>query len=176
MTDVTAASQLSAFLRGKGKDNYVRAARATSFSDLRSSPSVLLGLNNEWIIRLGADLHFRFHKESNVGLRWIEDTSNPGNKNWRVDLSETYEQFNCDYALISRILDRTIGRWIISMAGLTDLGTVTASEMTTDPKLMAALLLALPRGWERKNLQIVLAVKVIEGNPGVPQVVGMYSW
>jgi hypothetical protein len=177
MTDVSAANDLAAYLRRKGKDSVVRPAHGTSLSDLRSNPVVLLGSHdNEWASRLGAGLHFRFRREADIGKKWIEDASNPANRNWAVDTSARYEQVDSDYALISRVLDPSTGQWWIGIAGLTGLGTQVAHQVAIDPKTMAAISASLPRDWERKNVQIVLAVKIIQGSPGAAQVVGTYSW
>jgi hypothetical protein len=138
---------------------------------------VLLGSHdNEWASRLGAGLHFRFRREADIGKKWIEDASNPANRNWAVDTSARYEQVDSDYALISRVLDPSTGQWWIGIAGLTGLGTQVAHQVAIDPKTMAAISASLPRDWERKNVQIVLAVKIIQGSPGAAQVVGTYSW
>ena len=177
MADVNSASALSAFLQRKGKESVVRSARDATLSDLRSAPAVLLGsYNNDWVVKLGADLHFRFRRESEFGLRWIEDSANPQSRNWAMDLSVPYGQVNEDYVLISRVMDQTEGRWLIVIGGLTGLGTSTACEIVTDPNAMASLSAHLPRNWASKNLQVVLAVKLVQGSPGAPRVVGAYSW
>jgi hypothetical protein len=177
MTDVTAANAVSSFLRRKGKDSLVRPAQGTSLSDLRSSPAVLLGsFQNEWATRLGTDLHYRFRKESDLGVRWIEDKNSPEKRTWFVDLSAPYDQVNSDYALISRVQDRTTGQWWIGIAGLTGLGTLGADQMVLDSKAMAAIAPRLPKDWEHANLQIVLAINMVEGSPGASDVVAIYSW
>ncbi len=177
MTDVTTANAVATLLRLKGKDSVVRAAQGTNLSDLRANPSVLVGsFHNEWAVRLGADLHFRFEKESDIGLRWIEDKSNPNDKKWAVDLSAPYDQVHSDYALISRIQDPATGQWWIGVAGLTGLGTLAAHQMVIDPKAMTMLASSLPKDWEHKNLQVVLAVTMIQGSPGGSRVVTTYAW
>lgn len=177
MTDVSAANDLASYLRRKGKDSIVHPAHGTSLSDLRSNPVVIIGIwDNEWASRLGADLRFRFHRESETGKRWIEDASNPANRSWALDMSVPYEQVDSDYGLISRVLDPSTGQWWIGIAGSTGLGTLAALQTVTDPKAVAAISSSLPKGWERKNLQIVLATKVVQGSPGASRVVATYSW
>ena len=177
MTDVSAASSLSSFLQRRGRESVVRPARGASLADLRLAPAVLLGsYNNDWVVRLGDALHFRFRRESEVGLRWIEDGANPASRNWAVDLSAPYGQVNADYALIARVLDQTTGRWLIVIGGLTGFGTSAACEMAMDPKAMVSLGARLPKDWASKNLQVVLAVKLVQGSPGVSQVVATRSW
>jgi hypothetical protein len=55
-------------------------------------------------------------------------------------------------------------------------GTLAAQQMLLDPQAMNALNSRLPKDWDRKNLQIVLAVKEVQGSPGAAQVVTVYSW
>jgi hypothetical protein len=177
MTDVTAANALADFLRGRGKDSIVRPAHGTSLSDLRANSAILLGsFHNEWATRLGSDLRYHFDKESDIGLRWIEDKNTPGNKTWSLDLSAPYEQVKNDYALISRVLDPTTGQWWIGIAGLTGLGTLAADRIVIDPKQMNDIGSRLPKGWEHKNLQVVVAIRIVEGSPGNSQVIATYSW
>ena len=177
ITDVNAANDLASFLRGKRKDSVMRPSRGTNLSDLRSSPAVIFGnFDNEWANRLGTDLHFRFRREAELGKRWIENTSNPTNRDWALDMSDSYEQVNSDYALISRVLDPTTGQWWIGIAGLTGLGTQIAHQMLIDPKAMAAVSSGFPKNWERNNLQVVIAIKMVHGSPGASQVVASYFW
>jgi hypothetical protein len=177
VADVNGASALSSFLQRKGKESLIRPANGASLSDLRSAPAVLLGsYYNDWVIRLGGNLHFRFRRESELGLRWIEDSANPQSRNWAMDLSAPYGQVNEDYALISRVLDPSTGRWLITIGGLTGSATTAACEIVADPNAMASLGAHLPKNWASKNLQVVLAVKLVQGSPGASQVIATYSW
>jgi hypothetical protein len=177
VADVNGASVLSSFLQRKGKGSIIRPANGANLSDLRSAPAVLLGsYYNDWVIRLGDNLHFRFRRESENGLRWIEDSANPQGRSWAMDLSAPYGQVNEDYALISRVLDPSAGRWLITIGGLTGSGTSAACEIVTDPNGMASLGAHLPKNWASKNLQAVLAVKLVQGSPGASRVVATYSW
>jgi len=175
--DVNGAAFLSSFLQRKGKESAVRPSFGASLSDLRSAPAVLLGAYyNDWAMRLGESLPFRFRRESPVGLRWIEDRAHSENKTWAMDFSAPYAQVNEDYALISRVLDQTTGRWLIVIGGLTGSGTTAACEFLTDPTAMEALGGRLPRNWGSKNLQMVLGVKLVQGNHGASQVIATKSW
>lgn len=177
MTDVTAATGLARFLHNNGKDSIIRPARGTTLADLGGNPVVLFGgITNEWVVRLGSELHYRIRSESEYGVRWIEDSNNPASRAWAVDMSAPYEQVPDDYALISRVLDQSTGRWWIGMSGLTGIGTTAAYQLTMDPKAMSALSSELPKGWESKNLQVVIAVRMIQGSPGVSRVVAKYVW
>jgi hypothetical protein len=176
MTEVAAASELTLFLERNGKSAVIRPTRDTSLSDLKSHATIVLGsYNNEWAMRLGSEARFQFRIQSDHGLRWIEDSNNP-NRDWSLDVSAPYEQVDFEYALVTRVLDPSTGRWWVGIGGLTGSGTEAAFKMLIDPSAIATLGERLPKGWERKNLQIVLATKLIDGSPGATQVVATNSW
>jgi hypothetical protein len=64
----------------------------------------------------------------------------------------------------------------VEIAGITQYGTDAASDMVTNPELMAEALHGAPPDWQKKNLQLVLHVKVISGAPSSPQVLKRHFW
>lgn len=177
MLDVSTAFNLGIFLQHKNREMAVVPANGTSLSDLRNGPAILVGsYENEWALRLGAGLPYRFQKESNVGRRWIEDASNPSNGNWGLDIGVPQAERDTDYGLVSRVLDVTTGHWWIGVGGLSGLGTYAAQQTIVDPGAFAKVAAQLPKDWGRKNLQIVLAVRAVHGSPGVPQVLASRTW
>ena len=81
-----------------------------------------------------------------------------------------------DYALISRLLDPTTDRMVVVAAGLRGYGTTAAGEFLTTPEYLGLITKGAPENWERKNLQVIIATKVINGNSGPPRVVATYFW
>jgi hypothetical protein len=65
---------------------------------------------------------------------------------------------------------------LVELAGITQYGTEAASDLVTNPDLLAEALRTAPPDWEKKNLQFVLHVKVISGAPTSPRVVASYFW
>jgi hypothetical protein len=55
-------------------------------------------------------------------------------------------------------------------------GTIAPGEFLTNPNEIRKLAAAAPKGWERKNIEILLSTEVIRGNPGPPKVVATYLW
>ena len=175
--DSNSASALAAFLRRRGKYSDIRPILGTDLPSLNSQPSVLYGRSlNEWAAMLGAGLHFRLYSDSALHLKGIADSTSPGTRNWSLNSSLPDVDFDHDYALITRIKDQTTGRRWIGIAGLTGLGTVAANKILLDPTAMDNIAPSLPRGWVQKNLQIVLEVKLVHGNPGATRVLAAYSW
>jgi hypothetical protein len=93
-----------------------------------------------------------------------------------------------DYAIVSRVFHPDTHEMLVELAGITQYGTDAASDLVTNPDLMAEALTGgpetpagkrlqpAPPDWQKKNLQLVLHVKVIAGAPSSPQVVGRYFW
>ncbi len=64
---------------------------------------------------------------------------------------------------------------LVELAGITQYGTDAASDLVTNSDLMAEAVHNEP-GWQHKNLQLVLRVKVISGAPSSPKIVARYFW
>jgi len=175
LRDVTTVARVAGVLQVLGKPYRIRAESATSFADLRDGPVVLIGaFNNDWTIRLTGAQRFTFEQDEES--RWIADRQNPARKNWAVNLTTPLPKLTEDYALISRVLDPTTDRMLVVAAGLRGYGTTAAGEFLTSPEYLASIAKGAPKNWEHKNLQVVLATKVINGNSGPPRVVATNFW
>ena len=62
------------------------------------------------------------------------------------------------------------------VAGVKQFGTEAAGRLVTDNDQLALLAKDLPAGWENKNLQVVLHVRVIGNTPAQPEVAASYVW
>jgi hypothetical protein len=118
----------------------------------------------------------RFSFERDHDTFWIKDRQNPSRRNRAVNYRTPYLSLTEDYALISRTLDPTTARMVVVIGGLTGFGTMAAGEFLTDPSYLEALAKGAPKGWERKNMQLVLETRVIHGTSGPPQVLERYFW
>jgi hypothetical protein len=65
---------------------------------------------------------------------------------------------------------------LVEIAGITQYGTDAAADLVSSPDLMAEALSKAPRGWQQRNLQLVLHVKVIAGSPSSPKLVAAHFW
>ena len=81
-----------------------------------------------------------------------------------------------DYAIVSRILNSSTEAPAIIAAGITEYGTTAAGEFLTNPEYFAQAVSRLPKGWEKKNLQIVLKVPVVNRVSGRPQILATHVW
>jgi hypothetical protein len=175
ISDLITVAGIAGVLQARGKSYRIRGESATSFADLRDGAVVLIGaFNNDWTIRLTGPQRFSFEQSANT--RWIKDGERPNRRDWAVDLSTPNIKLTDDYALISRAQDPTTDRIVVVAAGLKKYGTMAAGEFLTNNEYLRAITNAAPNNWEHKNLQVVLATKVISGNSGPPRVVATYFW
>lgn len=169
LPSAVALSRVSATLEEHGRPLKLRESSLTNLSDLRSRPVVLVGgLNNPWTLRLLAPLRFSFAHDP---LPRIADAEDPGNRSWAVDFGIPVASITRDYAIIARYRDRTTTGNVMVIAGVGPYGTEAASEFVTSPRYLAQLAQKAPKGWENKNLEVVIETDVIAGEAGPPSVV-----
>jgi hypothetical protein len=81
-----------------------------------------------------------------------------------------------DYAVISRLTSSETGNFVLIIAGIDTYSNQAAADFLDDPQRMKALLVTLPKGWEKKNLQFVLHTSVIKDVPSVVNVEAVNIW
>ena len=64
----------------------------------------------------------------------------------------------------------------LAAAGVGYAGTQAAAEFITNPLSISTLVKSLPKGWEKKNIQVVLHTSVTNQLPSAPDVVATYCW
>ena len=175
LPDVITLGRLSGLLQARGKTSHIRGQLTTEYGDLRDGPVVLIGAcDNDWTLRLTGPMRFSYAHDGDT--LWIKDRQNPSNRDRAVNYRTPYLSLTEDYALISRTLDPTTGRMVVVVGGLTGYGTMAAGEFLTDPANLDAMARTAPRGWERKNIQLVLATRVIRGTSGPPRILERHFW
>jgi len=176
-SDALTMARLAGLLRAKGKQFRIRQEASATLADLTEGPAILIGaFDNDWTLRLTGPLRYRFEFDTPRGVSLIRDRQNPARSDWTVDWSMPYLQFSRDYAIVSRVLDRTTKQPVVVAAGITRYGTIAAGEFLGEEARMAELDRVAPRGWERRNIQIVLSVPVIRGSSGPPEIVATCVW
>ncbi len=171
-----ALAHLSGVLENHKKAYDVKESPETDLTDISSRPIVLVGaINNAWTMRLVAPLRFHFTFEDN-GVDSIDDAANPRPTGWILDSSKPYLSITADYAIVARFRDPTTQGPVLVIAGLGPYGTEAASEFVKSPQRLAELAAKLPRGWEKKNLEVVIKTNVIGAKAGPPILVSAYTW
>lgn len=178
LVDAQAMVPLSGLLARKGKKVEIRGGRVSSLADLRGKPCIFIGaFNNEWTMRLTSELRFYFELAPNNDLMVIRDRQDANRKDWAGSRSWPAPQdLATDYAIVTRAYNPTIEQTVVSVAGASGYGTSAAGEFLANEEYFAAALRDAPRDWYRKNMQVVLSVKVISGTPGPPKVLAVHFW
>lgn len=168
--DLLAAARISGMLSRAGHPYTIRIGNAVTFQDMRSAPAVLIGYSStHW-----ADITkgFRFFIDDSHAA--IYDNGKP--TSWSPHQLTPDFHTDEDYAIVSRSFDPQTHTMIVLVSGITQYGTDAASELITDPTLLAEALRGAPAGWQNKNMQLVLHVKVIANAPTSPQVIASHYW
>jgi len=168
--------QLSSFLGQRGKSTTLRTVDAVSFTDLREAPSVMIGaFSNQWTLQMTKELRFVFSRVR--GENWsIREQAAPFRSWTLLDQSVVEAPQDRDFALITRFFENGTGQPFVALGGIGSPGTKAAAECLTSSECIDAALVNAPRGWEHKNMQIVLSAKVVAGAPGAPEVLAVYFW
>jgi hypothetical protein len=175
--DAVTMARLTGLFRENHKKYDIRKGLAFTLNDFRKGPVVLIGaFNNSWTIRLENQLRFNFERDPVTRNPYIRDRLNPSKVNWRGDDKLPYAKFTGDYAIVSRFVDPRTERVVVVVAGIAKDGTLAAGEFVTDARYLEALARRAPSGWEHKNLQVVIATEVINGNVGPPRIIDTYFW
>jgi hypothetical protein len=170
--DAYVAVELSAFFAGEHRPSQVRLGRDYTYEDLRSSPAILIGAyNNPWADRVMSDLPIGFRESGE--LLWIEDRTKPGLV-WKTSLEG--RQGAKDFALVARLMNAKTGQFLLIVSGVGMVGTKAAGRFISNEQDLETALRAVPRGWERKNLEVVLETDIVDGSPSPPRAVDIKVW
>ena len=179
--DAVTIARVVGALEANGKRVLIRRESASSFSDLREGPVVLIGaFNNEWSLRLTNPLRYSLALDAENHLIYIKDVKNPSSRNWSWKTNQSTDHrvgagspVLRDYALISRIRNSETGHVVVVIGGLYTYGTEAAGEFLTDPQFVQAIAKAIGTDSVHQNLQIVLETTVTDETPGPPKVVAV---
>jgi hypothetical protein len=175
--DAICLVHLTSLFERHGKPFRIRGERSTSFADLRESPAVLIGaFDNQWTLRAGLRMRFTFVKDDVHEIDMVRDAQHPENAAWCLTRAWPYWDVPYDYAIVSRILDTASDRLAVVAAGITQYGTMAAGEFLSNPQYFSEVASQLPPGWQKKNLQIVLRVPIVNRVPGRPRILATHAW
>jgi hypothetical protein len=177
--NVRAILSLSRFLGERRTAVQFRLVPEVAFDDIGQSAVILVGAyHNPWAEQLARDLRFAFESRG-AGSRevsWIRDRRSQAEPQWIVHKLWPYASQPVDYAIITRLFDRSSNRVVISFAGINGFGTQVAAEFLTGKRYWGEFARLAPKGWERRNCQIVLETKVVGLIPNPPRILAIEVW
>ena len=176
--DVNPLIGIAGVLQNSQRSYRVQGQSATTLTDLRSAPSVLIGAyDNGWTLRMTAPLRFHFANDPEMTRFWIEDQTKPGSREWLIDRSQQLQTATYkDYAIVARFIDPNSDQFTLVAAGIARGGTVAAGEFLVDAKYIDELTRQLPANWSHKNIEIVLETQVIDSHSGPPRIAAVHVW
>jgi len=170
--DLIATSRLAAMLTRLRRPYRVKLGNDVSFADLRSGPAILVGFSYTKWKQISNQMRFFVD-----GFRRPAGITDDGKATeWVLPELPRDRHTTEDYAIVSRVFHPDTHAMLVELAGITQYGTDAAADLVTNPDLMAEALRGAPPGWQKKNLQLVLHVRVISGAPSSPKVVKQYFW
>jgi hypothetical protein len=170
--DLMAVSRVGSLLSRMNQRWQVKIGSDVSFADLRTSPTVLVGYSYTRWKEISREL--RYFIDADTRPLTVTDNGKP--TRWTLPHVGLDRRTDEDYAIVSRVFDPETRTMLLEIAGATQYGTNAAAELVSRPELMSEALRTAPSGWQRKNLQFVLHVRVISGTPASPNVVATYFW
>ena len=175
--DATALARVTSLLVSHNRPYRIRFQMSSKLEDLRDGPAVLIGaFNNSFTLRLTGPLRFSFLRNSNTMVNRIQDHNDPQNAKWSDDMNAPYQNLKQDYAIVSRVVDPTTGRVVVTASGLAKFGTEAAGEFLTSRSALEEMAKGAPKDWDRKNMQIVIGTGTIGRSAGPPHVLATYFW
>jgi len=176
LSDSQAYSRIANYFARQRKQLDLRGERRISLTDLRRRPSIFIGaFDNPWTLNLEGELRYYFDQSAHRQV--IRDRQRPSKGEWTlIDPWPPTDEIQTDYALVSRVVDRTTEQTIVTLAGISEYGTAAAAEFVTHPEYFKQALATAPRDWYKKNIQVVLSTRVISRTGGPPTVVAVYLW
>jgi hypothetical protein len=155
----------------------IRGENATSLTDLRNGPSVIIGaFDNAWTLRMLRPLRYHFANNPDMTMFSIVDGLQQNQARWVVDRGQQIATNNYrDFAIVARFTDDTTGEPTLVAAGIGRGGTIAAGEFLTDPDLLKAVRNQRPSA-KTKNVEVVLSTQIIDGEPGTPKIEAVYFW
>lgn len=171
-TDLAVSERLSRMLTDHGRQFSVVMSSNVTLSDLRAQPDILIGAaNNKWtpVILANARFQFRSIGDSKEGL--VTDTQASQERDWTIQPNDGQEAMHINQAvgLISRVSNPMTGQVELVLAGITGPGTIAATDFVTTPGYFRQFTSQAPKGWERRDIQILVGASVINRHSGPPQ-------
>jgi hypothetical protein len=168
------SAKLASFLRANGKHLDYQLARNVTLATLRTRPFILRGaFNNQWTQRAVAPFRFYLQLDQEPLVRRIVDRQNPGRRDWAAPMTAGLKE---DFALIARAVEPETGQMMIVFAGLSEKGSAAALEFVTNPKYLDRFATGAPRGWERRNIEMVIKSNLVNDEWGEPHIVAEHFW
>lgn len=166
--DAYVAAELTGLFERIHKGSQVRIGRDYTYEDLRNSPAVLVGaFDNPWTMRVGSELPILFREPEGIVERGGQG------RVWRM---EGDKRGTRDFAIVARLRNSKTGQFLVIAAGIGMVGTQAAGRFVSRQGDLDTALRTAPKGWQDKNIEMVIESDVIEDSASPPRVVALKTW
>jgi len=175
--DVRGVISLTSLLNSRGLVTQVLWPQESHNVALDHTNVIYLGaFNNVWTMNLNRNLRFFFDSvDGEHGPIWfIRDRQHP-DKRWMTE-KITAQRTDHSYALITRIIDPDRSRVQIAIGGVDEFGTQAACEFLADGTALSELANNAPKGWQDRNLQLLLEMDISGIVVVNPKVIAIQVW
>jgi hypothetical protein len=176
--DVNPLVHIAGLMDAHGHLYHLRGEAATTLTDLRDGPTVFVGaFDNAWTLRLTNGLRYHFGNNADMTRFWIADQQSGDAPKWVLDRTQQEKTNNYrDYGIVARFKDGSTGKTSVIVAGIARGGTIAAGEFLTEPINLEALSARAPKGWEGKNIEVVISSEIIDGRSAAPKIEAVHFW
>ena len=122
------------------------------------------------------DGRYSFLIQSGTHTVWVIDNEHPGQRQWRTEKNIPVDRRSESYAILARVIDRTLNRPVIVVAGISFGAAQAATEVLLNPAYMEQFLKNAPSDWKNMNLEAVIETRVVDLKYSAPQIVATHFW
>jgi hypothetical protein len=170
--DAGVLARIASILGAKGRKFSVEISDRMALKELRTQPLVLIGgFDNPWTTRILANERFELKRDQNLGIGLITDAKQASRNDWSFNFKGPLSQVSRDFAIVARMVSPLTGQPVIVIAGLGPYGTMAASEFVSTPAFFAQFDRQAPKGWESRDVEIVIETDVVDAGFGAPHMV-----
>ena len=169
--DMLASHRIAAMMERRHQPYEVKVSNEVDVRELPKHTVVLIGYSSTQWDSISKGLRYYIDSER-AGVI----TDNGKDTEWYPRNLTKDLHAEEDYAILSRFLDPDTRSMVVLVSGGTQYGTEGAAMLATEEELLRNALRGAPTGWQKKNLQVVIHMKVISNSPATPEVVATYFW
>lgn len=175
--DVQAMNHVSRVLTRRGVELVTTNSAQATLSDLRRQPNILIGgSTNQWTLRAMPLLRYQLARGISPGINGIRDRDDHNRVRWTVDFNTPIDKLPMTYAIIARYLDPDTNQPTVIIDGIGAAGTIAGADFLTSAHYFEDYAAHAPRGWEKRNIEILIQTQLIGGEYGPPRVIATYYW
>jgi hypothetical protein len=164
--DMLASDRITALLQTMGRTSQLKPSDTINLREMSRHSVVLIGYASTKWVAISRNLRY-FVDDSNLGM-----ITNFGQEtDWFPHHLGEDLSTDEDYALVARVYDPETRSVLVLVSGATQYGTEAAASLITNPELLSEALKNAPPDWEKKNIEMVIHVKIIGNTPAAPEIV-----